>query len=70
MKYLAVLGRQPKISLAEIEAVFSDIERSTNKVCIFDVSDKIPDINRLGGVMKMAVELENKPLEYLKELPE
>ena len=53
MKYLAVLGRQPEISIAELEAT---------DFCI--------DIDRLGGTLKLAVELEQKPLEYLQALPE
>ncbi|MBQ3474000.1 methyltransferase domain-containing protein [Candidatus Saccharibacteria bacterium] len=53
MKYLAVLGRQPEISIAELEA-----------------SDFCTDINRLGGTQKIAIKLEQKPLEYLAGLPE
>ena len=53
MKYLAVLGRQPEISIAELEA-----------------TDFCTDIDRLGGTQKLAVELEEKPLEYLQRLPE
>ena len=53
MKYLAVLGRQPEISIAELE-----------------LSDFCTEINRLGGTQKLAVLLEEKPLEYLSKLPE
>ncbi|MCR5700051.1 MAG: methyltransferase domain-containing protein [Candidatus Saccharibacteria bacterium] len=53
MKYLAILGRQPEISIAELEAL-----------------DFPLDIDRLGGTLKLAVELEAKPLEYLRKLPE
>ena len=53
MKYLAVLGRQPEISIAELEK---------SNFCV--------DINRLGGTQKLAVQLEQKPLEYLQTLPE
>ncbi len=53
MKYLAVLGRQPEISIAELE-----------------LSDFCTDINRLGGTQKLAVRLEEKPLEYLSKLLE
>ena len=53
MKYLAVLGRQPEISIAELEA-----------------TDFCTDISRLGGTLKLAIELEQKPLEYLQRLPE
>ena len=53
MKYLAVLGRQPEISIAELEA-----------------TGFYTDIDRLGGAQKLAVQLEQKPLEYLQSLPE
>lgn len=53
MKYLAVLGRQPEISIAELEA-----------------TDFCTDIDRLGGTQKLAVKLEDKPLDYLSRLPE
>ena len=53
MRYLAVLGRQPEISIAELE-----------------LSGFCTDIDRLGGTQKLAVELKQKPLEYLQSLPE
>ena len=53
MKYLAVLGRQPEISIAELE-----------------MSDYCTDIKRLGGTQKLAVQLEQLPLDYLAGLPE
>ena len=51
MKYLAVLGRQPEISIAELEA-----------------TEFCTDIDRLGGTQKLAVKLEQKPLEFLQSL--
>ncbi|MBQ5812477.1 hypothetical protein IIW29_02830, partial [Candidatus Saccharibacteria bacterium] len=48
-----MLGRQPEISIAELEA-----------------TGFCTEIDRLGGTMKLAVELGVKPLEYLLELPE
>lgn len=53
MKYLAVLGRQPEISIAELEA-----------------SNFCTDISRLGGTQKLAVRLEEKPLDFLRKLPD
>ena len=53
MKYLAVLGRQPEISIAELEA-----------------QDFPLDINRLGGTLKLAEKLSEKPIDYLQKLPE
>ena len=86
MKYLAVLGRQPEISIAELEALFSDMqildgscrlfsspknddifggpppEPSPVHVIRFETSN-IVTIARLGGTLKLAVELVEKPLE-------
>jgi tRNA (guanine10-N2)-dimethyltransferase len=53
MKYLAVLGRQPEISIAELEA-----------------TDFCTDIERLGGTMKLAEKLDERPIEYLQKIPE
>ena len=69
MKYLAVLGRQPEISFAELEAVFSRVNRFKPGLATFS-ADVIPDIARLGGSLKLAEELNVDPLEYLQNLPE
>ena len=53
MKYLAVLGRQPEISIAELEA-----------------TEFCTDIDRLGGTLKLAEKLNERPIEYLQKLPE
>ena len=53
MKYLAVLGRQPEISIAELEA-----------------TEFCTDIERLGGTMKLAEKLDERPIEYLQKIPE
>ena len=89
MKYLAVLGRQPEISIAEIKAqclagpvaTFSPTVLGSRlraagvpQVALpayFEfISDIEPKIDRFGGVLKLAIELEKKPLEFLQELPE
>ena len=69
MKYLAVLGRQPKISLAELECLFSDVKQISPSLASFE-TDKPPDINRLGGSLKIAKKLDEPALEYLQNLPE
>ena len=69
MVYLAVLGRQPEISVAELEAVFSRVCRITSKLATFE-AEALPEIDRLGGQVKLAARLEKKPLEYLMGLPE
>ena len=67
--YLAVLGREPDLSLAELEAVFGEIRQLSNNLSLFE-SKVVPDINRLGGVVKLAVKLEQKPLDFLMAMPE
>lgn len=82
MKYLAVLGRLPKLSLAELESLFTEVEPSLERgsdlrknsqnspaLATFE-SSETPDINRLGGTQKLAVKLEITPLDFLSNLPE
>ena len=69
MRYLAVLGRQPEISLAELSALFSRVNQISDELATFS-ADKEPSINRLGGCLKIAVELSNSPLDCLTALPE
>lgn len=97
MKYLAVLGRQPEISTAELEATLGGSCRRllpcsgfrggpppatspayvTFSLDYSPVDDKLSsvtspaiNINRLGGTMKLAEEIDASPLEFLKNLPE
>ena len=131
MKYLAVLGRQPEISIAELEAVYGSAQQISDNLAVITTEEKAfapgiarskpsahklansPDegffattgandrelahddgpsdrcpsgtirqldtssgsrpaqnIDRLGGTLKLAVELEQKPLDYLSNLPE
>ena len=81
MRYLAVLGRQPEISKAELEALLFDenaklsFAKGTKQklLKIESAGDFLPQflkIERLGGVLKLAVSLEEKPLELLKQMPE
>ena len=70
MRYLAVLGRQPEISLAELSALFSRVSLISDELATFS-SDKVPDISKMGGCLKIAAEIDSdSPLEYLKNLPE
>ena len=64
MKYLAILGRQPKISLAELESLFSRVKFFGGKLALFE-SDGKPDINRLGGTTKLARPLAVSPEKFL-----
>ena len=59
MKYVAIAGRQPLISLAEIQALYDKAARLVGKKLIFfeidedDGKNISPDINRLGGSLKL-----------------
>ncbi|MBR3386564.1 hypothetical protein IKG68_03300 [Candidatus Saccharibacteria bacterium] len=64
MKYLAVLGRNPELSLAELEALFDDVELIAPSLATF--SAKYALISRLGGTLKLALPLAVAPLEYLR----
>ncbi|MBR2753731.1 methyltransferase domain-containing protein [Candidatus Saccharibacteria bacterium] len=84
MKYLAILGRQPEISMAELEALFGDKwqQISFPDGSVLAVYDKkssssflgdekvLFDINRLGGCLKFAIQIKQSPLEYLSKVPE
>lgn len=65
--YLAVLGREPELSNAELESLFGKITHLTNNLSLFD-SKTTPDINRLGGSLKLAEKLSEKPLEFLSKI--
>ena len=69
MQYLAVLGRQPEISLAELSAQFRGAKQKNDNVALF-FADREPDIDRLGGSLKLAKRLKSSPKEYLESLPE
>ena len=56
MQYLAILGRQPKISLAELESLFSNVKYLGGNLATFE-SKKEPEISRLGGTIKLAREI-------------
>ncbi len=55
MRYLAILGQNRELSLAELEAVYPGIKNISrqNESVIFDSEEKI-DIDRLGGTPKLA----------------
>lgn len=68
-KFVAVLGRQPLISIAELESLFFDVRRIAPGLAEFS-TDKTPDITRLGGILKLAEPI-NEPLEvFWNKLPE
>lgn len=69
MKYLAVLGRQPLISLAELESLYQNVQPLGAELAEFE-TENVPDICRLGGSQKVAKEIPGTVLEFLKTLPQ
>jgi len=67
MKYLAILGRQPKISLAELESQFSSVKYLGGFLATFE-NDTEPEIAMLGGTVKLARPLDGGPEKFLLEL--
>lgn len=59
--YLALLGRQPEISMAELERVFgsSSVSRYSDISALVDTHDF--DIEKLGGILKAGLVLEKIP---------
>ncbi len=69
MTFLFVLGREPKISLAELEAIFSSSkvkQISTNLALV--TAHSVP-LNRLGGTIKVAQVIDQPIQDYLSSLP-
>lgn len=69
MKYLAVLGRQPLISVAELESLFQEVKLVAPELAEFTVTEE-PRVRRLGGTQKIAVKIESPLVEFLKTLPD
>ena len=72
MKYLAVLGRLPKLSLAELMSLYEDVEQKGAELATFESVEK-PELKRLGGTLKLAEELPegfNYLIDALADLPE
>lgn len=68
MKYLAVLGRQPKISLAELESLFTNVHTVAPELAEFEAATR-PNIQRLGGTQKLAQLIDVPMMGFLKTLP-
>ncbi len=64
--YVAVLGRQPLISVAELESLFADVRVIAPGLAEFQADEK-PDVRRLGGTLKIAEEV--KLADLWKSLP-
>ena len=85
MKYLAVLGRLPLLSIAELESLFTEVEPRTERGANLRQNDaktpalatfesvETPDLNRLGGTQKLGIELPegfNYLIDALTDLPD
>ena len=74
MKYLAILGRLPEISQAELEAQFGGrAQIKCEKLAIFTApnlnEEDAPKIDRLGGVLKLGYLPDEPILDFLQNLP-
>ncbi len=71
MKFLFVLGREPQLSLVELEALFSsqNVRRIAPNLAIV-TSNTEPKLDRIGGSLKCARILEESLIDYLSALPE
>ena len=70
MNYLTVLGREPKISLAELEALFSSSKVKQIAPNLAVVTAHSVSINRLGGTIKAGLIIEQPIQDYLSALPD
>lgn len=82
--FLAVLGRQAEISLAELESLFFDVKKLSPELAEFKLADKtndsllthegLPDLRRFGGSQKFAraitVEIRDFVTEWGAEQPD
>jgi len=74
MQYLLVLGREPRLSLAELESLFgaSNVEvlnLKENSTPLALVECEKLNLDRLGGTIKAGIVLKEKPADYLAKLP-
>ena len=65
--YISLLGRQPELSLAELEQVFGGASRHGDTAATFDSADR-PDIQRLGGSTKLGEVVADFPTQDWSKL--
>ncbi len=69
--FVAVLGRQPLISIAELESLCSNVRRVAPGLAEFETEvDPKMLINRLGGTLKIAEPITISLVDFWKQLPE
>lgn len=59
--YIAILGRQPELSLAELERLFGGVDTISPQAALFDTSSTV-DIQQLGGSQKIGRLIGELPL--------
>ncbi len=69
MNYLVILGREPRISLAELEALFSSTNVKSIAPQLAIVTAANFPLDRLGGTIKAGLILEQSVQDYLAHLP-
>ena len=69
MNYLMVLGREPKISLAELEALFSSSKVKQVAPNLAIVTAHAVSLDRLGGTVKAGQIIDTPIQDYLSNLP-
>ena len=67
--YLCILGRQPKISLAELESLFGSTNVTPISPNLATVDTSHLDLDRLGGTIKAGQILDTPPIDHLRTLP-
>lgn len=66
-QYLAVLGRQPELSLAELTALFGSVHSLSSHLALIKTDQKVL-IGRLGGTLKLGRRLSRPLVEHLLSL--
>ena len=67
--FIAILGREPKISLAELESIFGSQKITPIGHSVALVSSSDFPLHRLGGTIKAAQIIESPLPQYLSQLP-
>ncbi len=69
MKYLAILGRNKVLSLAELMSLYNNVRKVGGGCASFESASSV-NIDRLGGCLKLAQEIEGPVVKWLMSLPE
>lgn len=69
MKYLAILGRNKTLSLAELESLYDKAQDLGGDCASFESADEV-NIDRLGGCLKLARLIDEPIMKWLTKLPD